>query len=133
MVRRAPRFRDRIPNSRPAVAPGRRREQFGLNNAGPVSQRQKLHWLTRDLMMRALLDNKAARRHGFTDEITEAIYWAVTIPTNVVEQFEWMAADGETEKTRVSDCRRSRRHGSLSGMAGNCSSPGGGISQPCFD
>jgi hypothetical protein len=58
-------FQDGIANSRQTVTPVRRREEFGFNNTGPVGQREEFHRLPCDLMMRALLDDETAGRHGF--------------------------------------------------------------------
>src|SRR5262245_63121142 len=49
-------------------------------------------------MMSALLDDEAARCDVLADEFGKAIDRAVSIPSNIVEQFEGVTTDCETEQ-----------------------------------
>src|SRR5207249_7263052 len=48
----------------------------------------------------ALLDDKPAGGDGLADEFTEPIHGAIAAPGHLIEQFEGMATDGETEQVR---------------------------------
>src|SRR5581483_3482099 len=87
-----------IPHRRKAVCPVSLREKFGLNDSGPVGQRQKLHGLARDLMMDPLLDDESADGNGLAGELLETVHRTIGIPGNVVEQFKRMAADGKAKQ-----------------------------------
>jgi hypothetical protein len=80
-----------------AVTPVRLCEQFGFHDARMVGQREKFHWLAVDLVMGALLHHQAAGGHDLTDKLAKTIDRAIGFPSHIVEQFEGMAADRETE------------------------------------
>src|SRR6266568_1083813 len=76
------------------------REQFGLDDARPVSEGKKLHRFTRNLVVGALLDDEPAGGDGLANEFAEAIHGTVAVPGHGIEQFEGMTTDGETEQVR---------------------------------
>lgn len=49
-------------------------------------------------MVRALLNDEAARRYDFADEFTETVHRAIGVPSHVRKQFQGVAADGESEQ-----------------------------------
>ena len=49
-------------------------------------------------MVCALLDDEAARRHGFAHKLAEAVHRVVGVPGHVAEQFKRMTADGEAKQ-----------------------------------
>jgi len=91
-------FEDRIPNSGQAVAPVRRCEQLRFDHADPVGQGEELHWLAGNLVVGAPLDDEATGHHSLADVLAQAIHRAVGVLGHVREQFERMAAHGETEQ-----------------------------------
>ena len=83
-------FKHRVTNRRQTVTPIRLRKEFGFGDASPVGQAEKLHRLTCDLMMCALLDHQAAGCNRFSNEFAEALL-AVVKPASVTRT----NADGE--------------------------------------
>src|SRR5438445_702595 len=67
----------------------------------PVGDGKKLHRFTRNLVMGALLDDEPAGGDGLADKFAEAIHGAVAAPVHSIEQFEWMATDGEAEQVSL--------------------------------
>ena len=81
-------FKNGITNGGQPVAFIGLREQLGFNHARPVGERQELHRLAGDLVVRALLHDQATSRDGFPNEVAEAVYRAVAVPRHIGKQFQ---------------------------------------------
>ncbi len=90
-------FQNRIANRRETIAFVCLGEELAFDHASPVGEREKFHWLPRDLMMRALFDDQAACRDRLADELDEAVYRAIGIPSHIIKKFERMATDRKAE------------------------------------
>lgn len=75
-------------------------KQLGFHNARPVRQRQEFHGFTGDLVMRALFDEQATSRDGFTNVFTYTVDRAITLPRHIGKQIQRMTADCIAEQIR---------------------------------
>lgn len=71
-------------------------QKFGVHAdpaqlGGPSGQGQELHRFAGDLVMRALFDDEAARRHVLSDKLAEATHWAIRVPRDISKQLKRMA------------------------------------------
>src|SRR5439155_6726089 len=61
------------------------REQFGLDDAGPVGEGEELHRFTRNLVVGALLDDEPAGGDGLADKFAKPIHGTVAVPVQSIK------------------------------------------------
>ncbi len=73
-------------------------EDFAFDDAGVVADRDELHLVARDLMVRAVGDDEAADGDALAGIAGEVADGAVGVPGDIGELFERVAGDGEAEE-----------------------------------
>ena len=78
-----------------------RSKELGFNQSGSISQREKFHRLSRDLMMNPLLNDQPTRDNGLPGILPKPSHRAVTVPSHVRKQVKGMPTDRKTKRLRL--------------------------------
>lgn len=91
-------FHDREPNRCDAESSVCSGEHFALDDARVVADRDELHLIARDLMMRAISDDEPTGDDTLTGEIAEITNGAIRLPRNTGELVQRMSTHREPEQ-----------------------------------